>query len=100
MDQPSRRCGCLDGEPRACCDTLRSVGRQSVVTAMDKHRLGRMVLLNMPTNTETTQLYAMKQEITNVLKVYENALNTSDTKAAMALYGSDPIFMAEYANAF
>ena len=42
----------------------------------------------------------MKQEITNVVKAYENALNSSDTKAAMALYGSDPIFMAEYASAF
>ena len=42
----------------------------------------------------------MKQEITNALKAYENSLNTSDTKAAMALYGNDPIFMAEYANAF
>jgi ketosteroid isomerase-like protein len=42
----------------------------------------------------------MKQEITNALKAYENSLNTSDTRAAMALYGSDPIFMAEYANAF
>jgi ketosteroid isomerase-like protein len=42
----------------------------------------------------------MQQEITNVLKAYESALNTSDSKAAMSLYGSDPIFMAEYANAF
>jgi len=42
----------------------------------------------------------MKQEITKALKGYEDALNTSDTKAAMALYGIDPIFMAEYADAF
>jgi ketosteroid isomerase-like protein len=42
----------------------------------------------------------MKQEITNALKAYESSLNTSDARAAMALYGSDPIFMAEYANAF
>jgi ketosteroid isomerase-like protein len=42
----------------------------------------------------------MKQEITKQLKAYEDALNTSDTKAAMALYGKDPIFMAEYAKAF
>jgi len=42
----------------------------------------------------------MKQEISTALKAYENALNTSDTKAAMSLYGTDPIFMAEYANAF
>jgi uncharacterized protein (TIGR02246 family) len=42
----------------------------------------------------------MKEEITNLLKAYEKALNTSDTDGALALYGSDPIFMAEYADAF
>ena len=42
----------------------------------------------------------MKSEITKQLKAYENALNTSDTDAAMALYGKEPIFMAEYAKAF
>jgi ketosteroid isomerase-like protein len=42
----------------------------------------------------------MNQEITNLLKAYEKALNTSDTKAAMALYGSEPIFMAQNAVAF
>jgi len=34
----------------------------------------------------------MNQEITNLLKAYEKALNTSDTNAAMALYGSEPVF--------
>jgi ketosteroid isomerase-like protein len=38
----------------------------------------------------------MNQEIINLLKAYEKALNTSDTQAAMALYGSDPIFMPEF----
>ena len=42
----------------------------------------------------------MNQEIIDLLKEYEKALNTSDTKAAMALYGSDPIFMAQNAPAF
>jgi len=42
----------------------------------------------------------MNQEITNLLKAYEKALNTSDTNAAMALYGSEPIFMAQNAAAF
>jgi ketosteroid isomerase-like protein len=42
----------------------------------------------------------MNQEITNLLKAYEKALNTSDTNAAMALYGSEPIFMAQNAPAF
>jgi len=42
----------------------------------------------------------MNQEITNLLKAYEKALNTSDTQAAMALYGSEPIFMAQNAVAF
>jgi uncharacterized protein (TIGR02246 family) len=38
----------------------------------------------------------MNQEIINVLKAYEKALNTSDTQAALALYGSDPVFMPQY----
>ena len=42
----------------------------------------------------------MNQEITNLLKAYEKALNTSDTNAAMALYGSEPVFMAQNAPAF
>jgi uncharacterized protein (TIGR02246 family) len=42
----------------------------------------------------------MNQEITNLLEAYEKALNSSDPKAAMALYGSDPIFMAQNADVF
>jgi ketosteroid isomerase-like protein len=42
----------------------------------------------------------MNQEITNLLKAYETALNTSDSKAAMALYGSDPIVMPQNMPAF
>jgi uncharacterized protein (TIGR02246 family) len=42
----------------------------------------------------------MNQEITNLLRAYEKALNTSDTKAAIALYGSDPVFMAQNAPPF
>jgi len=38
----------------------------------------------------------MNQEIINLLKAYEKALNTSDTQAALALYGSDPIFMPQF----
>ena len=38
----------------------------------------------------------MNQEITNVIKAYEKALNASDTPAAMALYGSEPIFMPQH----
>jgi uncharacterized protein (TIGR02246 family) len=41
----------------------------------------------------------MNQEIINVLKAYEKALNTSDTQAALALYGSDPVFMPQYSTA-
>ena len=41
----------------------------------------------------------MNQEITNVIQAYEKALNTSDTKAALALYGSDPIFMPQHSAA-
>jgi ketosteroid isomerase-like protein len=39
-------------------------------------------------------------EITNLLKAYEKALNTSDAKAALALYGSDPIVMPQNMPAF
>jgi ketosteroid isomerase-like protein len=51
-------------------------------------------------SSETKSTKNMNPEITTLLKAYENALNTSDTKAAMALYGSDPIFMAQNAVAF
>ena len=36
----------------------------------------------------------------SVLKAYENALNSHDPKAVMALYGSDPIFIPQNAEAF
>ena len=42
----------------------------------------------------------MNQEITDLLKAYEKALNTSDAAAALTLYGSEPIFMAQNAPAF
>jgi uncharacterized protein (TIGR02246 family) len=51
-------------------------------------------------SSEANQTKSMNQEITNLLKAYEKALNSSDPKAVMALYGSDPIFMAQYADAF
>ena len=41
----------------------------------------------------------MNQDIVNVIKAYEKALNASDTEAALALYGEDPIFMPQYAAA-
>ena len=41
----------------------------------------------------------MNQDIVNVIKAYENALNASDTEAALALYGTDPIFMPQYSGA-
>jgi ketosteroid isomerase-like protein len=50
-------------------------------------------------SSETKQTKSIDQEITNLLKAYEKALNAGDTKAAMALYGSDPIFMAQNADA-
>jgi uncharacterized protein (TIGR02246 family) len=37
----------------------------------------------------------MNQEIVNLIKRYEKALNASDTEAVMAVYGSDPIFMPQ-----
>ena len=41
----------------------------------------------------------MNQDIVNVIKAYEKALNASDTEAALALYGEDPIFMPQYSAA-
>ena len=42
----------------------------------------------------------MQEEITKVLKDYENALNTSDARLALSLYGSDPVVMPQGAPAF
>lgn len=42
----------------------------------------------------------MNKEIINQIKAYEKSLNTSDAKAAMAVYGSEPIFMAQNMEAF
>jgi uncharacterized protein (TIGR02246 family) len=41
----------------------------------------------------------MNQDIVNVIKAYEKSLNTSDTQAALALYGEDPVFMPEFSAA-
>jgi uncharacterized protein (TIGR02246 family) len=41
----------------------------------------------------------MNQEIVTAIKAYEKSLNTSDTQAALELYGSDPVFMPEFAGA-
>jgi len=41
----------------------------------------------------------MNQDIVNVIKAYENALNASNTAACLALYGDDPIFMPQYSAA-
>jgi uncharacterized protein (TIGR02246 family) len=41
----------------------------------------------------------MNQDIVSVIKTYEKALNASDTAAALALYGEDPIFMPQYSGA-
>ena len=41
----------------------------------------------------------MNQDIVSVIKAYEKALNASDTAAALALYGEDPIFMPQYSGA-
>jgi ketosteroid isomerase-like protein len=38
----------------------------------------------------------MNPEITSAIKAYEKSLNTSDTAAALALYGADPVFMPEF----
>jgi uncharacterized protein (TIGR02246 family) len=55
---------------------------------------------SIATSAETKPTNIMNQEITDLLKAYEKALNTSDAKAALALYGSDPIVMPQNAPAF
>jgi ketosteroid isomerase-like protein len=52
-----------------------------------------------PIASETEPTKSVNQEITNLLKAYENALNSHDPKAVMALYGSDPIFIPQNAEA-
>jgi uncharacterized protein (TIGR02246 family) len=42
----------------------------------------------------------MNQEITSLLKAYEKSLNASDPKAALALYGREPILMPQGMPAF
>jgi uncharacterized protein (TIGR02246 family) len=41
----------------------------------------------------------MNQDIVNVMRAYEKSLNTSDTQAALALYGDDPVFMPQFSTA-
>jgi uncharacterized protein (TIGR02246 family) len=41
----------------------------------------------------------VNQDIVNVIKAYEKSLNASDTQAALALYGDDPVFMPQYSAA-
>ena len=41
----------------------------------------------------------MSPEIIDVIKSYEKSLNASDTDAALALYGKDPVFMPQYSPA-
>lgn len=52
------------------------------------------------TTTAITATKIMNQEITKQIKAYEKSLNTSDVNAALAVYGSDPIFMAQNMEAF
>ena len=41
----------------------------------------------------------MNQDIVDVIRAYEKSLNTSDSQAALALYGDDPVFMPEFSAA-
>jgi uncharacterized protein (TIGR02246 family) len=41
----------------------------------------------------------MNPEIVDVIKSYQKSLNASDTDAALALYGKDPVFMPQYSPA-
>jgi uncharacterized protein (TIGR02246 family) len=52
-----------------------------------------------PISSETEPTKSVNQEITSLLKAYEKALNSHDPTAVMALYGSDPIFIPQNAEA-
>jgi uncharacterized protein (TIGR02246 family) len=52
-----------------------------------------------PISSETEPTKSVNQEITNLVQAYEKALNSHDPKAVMALYGSDPIFIPQNAEA-
>jgi len=41
----------------------------------------------------------MNQDIVDLIRAYEKSLNTSDTQAALTLYGDDPVFMPEFSAA-
>ena len=41
----------------------------------------------------------MIQDIVTVIRAYEKSINTSDTQAALALYGDDPVFMPQFSTA-
>ena len=50
-----------------------------------------------PISSETKPTKSTNQEITNLLKAYEKALNSSDPKTVMAPCGSGPILMPAFA---
>lgn len=41
----------------------------------------------------------MNEEISNLIRDYADALNIGDIEAVLALYGSEPVFMPQHANA-
>ena len=41
----------------------------------------------------------MKQQITELIRTYESALNASDTAIVMSLYGSEPVFLPQHSSA-
>ncbi|MBV8330148.1 MAG: nuclear transport factor 2 family protein [Verrucomicrobia bacterium] len=60
-----------------------------------------LLLANRATadDTEAAIDTPTKHEIVQKLKAYENALDTSNTEAVMAVYASEPVFIPEYAKA-
>ena len=50
--------------------------------------------------TKTSPMNIMNQEISKQIKAYEKSLNTSDAKAVLEVYGSEPVFMAQNMEAF
>jgi uncharacterized protein (TIGR02246 family) len=69
-------------------------------SAESSRAAGGPLAVSNPIATQSKPTNTMNQEIEKQIKAYENALNTSNANAALAVYGSDPVFMAQNMEAF
>ncbi|HEY0791912.1 MAG TPA: nuclear transport factor 2 family protein, partial [Chthoniobacterales bacterium] len=81
--------------------TARGIlGGLALCVAVANLAMDNPAALSTSSSAETQPTAIMNQEITNLLRAYETALNTSDANAAVALHGSEPIIMPQNAPAF